>query len=77
MDTERAYVSELMALLEKYHDQLPDEVMGLEEKSIVFGNLPEMLSFQCEFLESLESCALKSPESIGRLFLDAAGFISM
>jgi len=51
--------------------------MGLEEKSIVFGNIPEMLAFQADFLQALEECAQTNPESIGRLFLDATPFINM
>uniref|UniRef100_A0A4W4G0L6 TIAM Rac1 associated GEF 1a n=1 Tax=Electrophorus electricus TaxID=8005 RepID=A0A4W4G0L6_ELEEL len=55
VDTERTYVKDLNCLIERYLTPLQKEhFLTQDELDVLFGNLPEMLEFQVEFLKTLE-----------------------
>ncbi|XP_022537150.2 rho guanine nucleotide exchange factor TIAM1 isoform X1 [Astyanax mexicanus] len=55
VDTERTYVKDLNCLIERYLTPLQKEhFLSQDELDVLFGNLPEMVEFQVEFLKTLE-----------------------
>ncbi|XP_018619656.2 T-lymphoma invasion and metastasis-inducing protein 1-like isoform X3 [Scleropages formosus] len=55
VETERTYVKDLNCLIEKYLTPLQQEsFLTQDELDVLFGNLPEMVEFQVEFLKTLE-----------------------
>ncbi|KAI4892120.1 hypothetical protein NFI96_017602 [Prochilodus magdalenae] len=55
VDTERTYVKDLNCLIERYLTPLQKEnFLSQDELDVLFGNLPEMVEFQLEFLKTLE-----------------------
>ncbi|XP_060751322.1 rho guanine nucleotide exchange factor TIAM1 isoform X2 [Tachysurus vachellii] len=55
VDTERTYVKDLHFLIERYLTPLQKEhFLSQDELDVLFGNLPEMVEFQVEFLKTLE-----------------------
>ncbi|XP_055464475.1 guanine nucleotide exchange factor DBS isoform X7 [Psammomys obesus] len=77
LDTERAYVEELLCVLEGYAAEMDNPLMahlistGLQnKKNILFGNMEEIYHFHNRiFLRELESC-IDCPELVGRCFLE-------
>ncbi|KAM5288583.1 guanine nucleotide exchange factor DBS isoform 2-T2 [Ctenodactylus gundi] len=77
LDTERAYVEELLCVLEGYAAEMENPLMahliwaGLHsKKSVLFGNMEEIYHFHHRiFLRELESC-IDCPELVGRCFLE-------
>ncbi|MCJ8739800.1 hypothetical protein PDJAM_G00051430 [Pangasius djambal] len=55
VETERTYVKDLNCLIGRYLTPLQKEsFLTQDELDVLFGNLPEMLEFQVEFLRTLE-----------------------
>uniref|UniRef100_A0A8C9VU32 TIAM Rac1 associated GEF 1 n=1 Tax=Scleropages formosus TaxID=113540 RepID=A0A8C9VU32_SCLFO len=55
VETERTYVKDLNCLMERYLTPLQKEsFLTQDELDVLFGNLPEMVEFQLEFLKTLE-----------------------
>ncbi|XP_065138219.1 rho guanine nucleotide exchange factor TIAM1 isoform X3 [Paramisgurnus dabryanus] len=55
VETERTYVKDLNCLIGRYLTPLQQEsFLTQDELDVLFGNLPEMLEFQLEFLKTLE-----------------------
>ncbi|KAJ8266663.1 hypothetical protein GJAV_G00133200 [Gymnothorax javanicus] len=55
VETERTYVKDLNVLIERYLTPLQEEsFLTQDELDVLFGNLPEMVEFQVEFLKTLE-----------------------
>uniref|UniRef100_A0A8C2BAP7 TIAM Rac1 associated GEF 1b n=1 Tax=Cyprinus carpio TaxID=7962 RepID=A0A8C2BAP7_CYPCA len=55
VETERTYVKDLNCLIGRYLTPLQKEsFLTQDELDVLFGNLPEMLEFQVEFLKTLE-----------------------
>uniref|UniRef100_A0A8C6T033 TIAM Rac1 associated GEF 1b n=1 Tax=Neogobius melanostomus TaxID=47308 RepID=A0A8C6T033_9GOBI len=55
VETERTYVKDLNCLISRYLTPLQKEsFLTQEELDVLFGNLPEMVEFQVEFLKTLE-----------------------
>lgn len=55
VDTERTYVKDLNCLMDRYLTPLQKEnFLPQDELDVLFGNLPEMVEFQVEFLKTLE-----------------------
>ncbi|XP_056139199.1 rho guanine nucleotide exchange factor TIAM1-like [Lampris incognitus] len=55
VETERTYVKDLNCLIGKYLTPLQKEsFLTQDELDVLFGNLPEMVEFQVEFLKTLE-----------------------
>ncbi|XP_037017320.2 rho guanine nucleotide exchange factor TIAM1 isoform X1 [Artibeus jamaicensis] len=55
LETERTYVKDLNCLVERYLRPLRKETfLTPDELDVLFGNLPEMVAFQVEFLRTLE-----------------------
>ncbi|KAG9351761.1 hypothetical protein JZ751_023012 [Albula glossodonta] len=55
VETERTYVKDLNCLIERYLTPLQKEsFLTQDELDVLFGNLPEMVDFQVEFLKTLE-----------------------
>uniref|UniRef100_A0A8C4IC85 TIAM Rac1 associated GEF 1b n=1 Tax=Dicentrarchus labrax TaxID=13489 RepID=A0A8C4IC85_DICLA len=55
VETERTYVKDLNCLIGRYLTPLQKETfLTQDELDILFGNLPEMVEFQVEFLKTLE-----------------------
>ncbi|XP_046716928.1 rho guanine nucleotide exchange factor TIAM1 isoform X1 [Silurus meridionalis] len=55
VDTERTYVKDLHFVIERYRTPLQKEhFLSQDELDVLFGNLPEMVEFQVEFLKTLE-----------------------
>ncbi|XP_037123667.1 T-lymphoma invasion and metastasis-inducing protein 1-like isoform X2 [Syngnathus acus] len=55
VETERAYVKDLNCLIGRYLNPLQKETfLTQDELDVLFGNLPEMVEFQVEFLKTLE-----------------------
>ncbi|XP_062869764.1 rho guanine nucleotide exchange factor TIAM1 [Trichomycterus rosablanca] len=55
VDTERTYVKDLSCLIDRYLTPLQKEhFLSQDELDVLFGNLPEMVEFQVEFLKTLE-----------------------
>ncbi|XP_034459426.1 T-lymphoma invasion and metastasis-inducing protein 1 isoform X2 [Hippoglossus hippoglossus] len=55
VETERAYVKDLNCLIGRYLTPLQKETfLTQDELDVLFGNLPEMVEFQVEFLKTLE-----------------------
>ncbi|XP_076876233.1 rho guanine nucleotide exchange factor TIAM1 isoform X2 [Brachyhypopomus gauderio] len=55
VETERTYVKDLNCLIERYLTPLQKEnFLTQDELDVLFGNLPEMVEFQVEFLKTLE-----------------------
>ncbi|XP_068601223.1 rho guanine nucleotide exchange factor TIAM1-like [Brachionichthys hirsutus] len=55
VETERAYVKDLNCLVGRYLTPLQKETfLTQDELDVLFGNLPEMVEFQVEFLKTLE-----------------------
>ncbi|XP_008581267.1 PREDICTED: guanine nucleotide exchange factor DBS isoform X3 [Galeopterus variegatus] len=77
LDTERAYVEELLCVLEGYAAEMENPLMahlistGLQhKKDILFGNMEEIYHFHNRiFLRELESY-IDCPELVGRCFLE-------
>uniref|UniRef100_A0A8C2UPS7 Guanine nucleotide exchange factor DBS n=1 Tax=Chinchilla lanigera TaxID=34839 RepID=A0A8C2UPS7_CHILA len=77
LDTERAYVEELLCVLEGYAAEMDNPLMahlistGLHsKKGVLFGNMEEIYHFHHRiFLRELESC-IDCPELVGRCFLE-------
>ncbi|XP_023570912.1 guanine nucleotide exchange factor DBS isoform X9 [Octodon degus] len=77
LDTERAYVEELLCVLEGYAAEMDNPLMahlistGLHsKKGVLFGNMEEIYHFHNRiFLRELESC-MDCPELVGRCFLE-------
>ncbi|XP_027632011.1 guanine nucleotide exchange factor DBS isoform X2 [Tupaia chinensis] len=77
LDTERAYVEELLCVLEGYAAEMENPLMahlipsGLHnKKGVLFGNMEEIYHFHHRvFLRELESY-LDCPELVGRCFLE-------
>uniref|UniRef100_A0A287CX59 MCF.2 cell line derived transforming sequence like n=1 Tax=Ictidomys tridecemlineatus TaxID=43179 RepID=A0A287CX59_ICTTR len=77
LDTERAYVEELLSVLEGYAAEMENPLMthlistGLHnKKDVLFGNMEEIYHFHNRvFLRELERCT-DCPELVGRCFLE-------
>ncbi|XP_004858586.1 guanine nucleotide exchange factor DBS isoform X8 [Heterocephalus glaber] len=77
LDTERAYVEELLCVLEGYAAEMDNPLMahlistGLHsKKGVLFGNMEEIYHFHNRvFLRELENC-IDCPELVGRCFLE-------
>ncbi|XP_077102418.1 guanine nucleotide exchange factor DBS isoform X13 [Siphateles boraxobius] len=77
LETERAYVEELLCVLEGYAAEMDNPAMGhlipntlLHKKDILFGNMPEIYQFHKKtFLRELETYT-DYPELVGRCFLE-------
>ncbi|XP_048193609.1 LOW QUALITY PROTEIN: guanine nucleotide exchange factor DBS-like [Perognathus longimembris pacificus] len=77
LDTERAYVEELLCVLEGYAAEMDNPLVahllspGLHhKKEVLFGNMEEIYHFHNRiFLRELESC-MDCPELVGRCFLE-------
>uniref|UniRef100_A0AAY4DDS8 TIAM Rac1 associated GEF 1 n=1 Tax=Denticeps clupeoides TaxID=299321 RepID=A0AAY4DDS8_9TELE len=55
VETERTYVKDLNILIDRYLTPLQKEsFLTQDELDVLFGNLPEMVEFQVEFLKTLE-----------------------
>ncbi|KAG7267253.1 hypothetical protein CRUP_014562, partial [Coryphaenoides rupestris] len=55
VETERTYVKDLNSLIGRYLTPLQKETfLTQDELDVLFGNLPEMVEFQVEFLKTLE-----------------------
>ncbi|XP_030633072.1 T-lymphoma invasion and metastasis-inducing protein 1-like [Chanos chanos] len=55
VETERTYVKDLNCLIGRYLTPLQKEsFLSQDELDVLFGNLPEMVEFQVEFLKTLE-----------------------
>uniref|UniRef100_A0A3Q2ZKT1 TIAM Rac1 associated GEF 1 n=1 Tax=Hippocampus comes TaxID=109280 RepID=A0A3Q2ZKT1_HIPCM len=55
VETERTYVKDLNCLIGRYLSPLQKEsFLTQDELDVLFGNLPEMVQFQVEFLKTLE-----------------------
>ncbi|XP_061916984.1 rho guanine nucleotide exchange factor TIAM1-like [Entelurus aequoreus] len=55
VETERTYVKDLNCLIGRYLSPLQKETfLTQDELDVLFGNLPEMVEFQVEFLKTLE-----------------------
>uniref|UniRef100_H2UNA5 TIAM Rac1 associated GEF 1 n=1 Tax=Takifugu rubripes TaxID=31033 RepID=H2UNA5_TAKRU len=55
VETERTYVKDLNCLIGRYLNPLQKETfLTQDELDVLFGNLPEMVEFQVEFLKTLE-----------------------
>ncbi|XP_013868185.1 T-lymphoma invasion and metastasis-inducing protein 1 [Austrofundulus limnaeus] len=55
VETERTYVKDLNFLIGRYLTPLQKETfLSQDELDVLFGNLPEMVEFQVEFLKTLE-----------------------
>ncbi|XP_044059387.1 rho guanine nucleotide exchange factor TIAM1-like isoform X1 [Siniperca chuatsi] len=55
VETERTYVKDLNCLIGRYLTPLQKETfLTQDELDVLFGNLPEMVEFQVEFLKTLE-----------------------
>ncbi|XDV15537.1 hypothetical protein PO909_015599 [Leuciscus waleckii] len=77
LETERAYVEELLCVLEGYAAEMDNPAMAhlipntlLHKKDILFGNMPEIYQFHKKtFLRELETYTVY-PELVGRCFLE-------
>nr|XP_055060626.1 guanine nucleotide exchange factor DBS isoform X9 [Misgurnus anguillicaudatus] len=77
LETERAYVEELLCVLEGYAAEMDNPSMAplipntlLNKKDILFGNMPEIYQFHKKtFLRELEAYT-DYPELVGRCFLE-------
>uniref|UniRef100_A0A8C1UZV8 Mcf.2 cell line derived transforming sequence-like a n=1 Tax=Cyprinus carpio TaxID=7962 RepID=A0A8C1UZV8_CYPCA len=77
LETERAYVEELLCVLEGYGAEMDNPAMAhlipntlLHKKDILFGNMPEIYQFHKKtFLRELETYT-DYPELVGRCFLE-------
>ncbi|XP_048052401.1 guanine nucleotide exchange factor DBS isoform X4 [Megalobrama amblycephala] len=77
LETERAYVEELLCVLEGYAAEMDNPAMShlipntlLHKKDILFGNMPEIYQFHKKtFLRELETYT-DYPELVGRCFLE-------
>nr|XP_051697667.1 guanine nucleotide exchange factor DBS isoform X3 [Oryctolagus cuniculus] len=77
LDTERAYVEELLCVLEGYAAEMENPLMAhllspglLSKKGVLFGNMEEIYHFHNRiFLRELESYT-DCPELVGRCFLE-------
>ncbi|XP_057715746.1 guanine nucleotide exchange factor DBS isoform X4 [Corythoichthys intestinalis] len=77
LETERAYVEELLCVLEGYAAEMDNPSMAhlipstlLCKKDILFGNMPEIYQFHKRtFLKELEAYT-NCPELVGRCFLE-------
>ncbi|XP_061572132.1 guanine nucleotide exchange factor DBS isoform X2 [Cololabis saira] len=77
LDTERAYVEELLCVLEGYAAEMDNPAMAhlipstlQSKKDILFGNMPEIYQFHKRmFLKDLEAYT-DCPELVGRCFLE-------
>ncbi|XP_067896258.1 guanine nucleotide exchange factor DBS isoform X4 [Heterodontus francisci] len=77
IETERAYVEELLCVLEGYAAEMENPLMIpfipvvlQKKKDVLFGNMPEIYDFHSRiFLRDLENY-LDCPELVGRCFLE-------
>uniref|UniRef100_A0A7N5ZQB9 Mcf.2 cell line derived transforming sequence-like a n=1 Tax=Anabas testudineus TaxID=64144 RepID=A0A7N5ZQB9_ANATE len=77
LETERAYVEELLCVLEGYAAEMDNPAMAhlipstlLNKKDVLFGNMPEIYQFHKRtFLKELEAYT-DCPELVGRCFLE-------
>ncbi|KAM3584893.1 uncharacterized protein V6R79_001935 [Siganus canaliculatus] len=77
LETERAYVEELLCVLEGYAAEMDNPAMAhlipntlLSKKDVLFGNMPEIYQFHKRtFLKELEAYT-DCPELVGRCFLE-------
>ncbi|XP_059410543.1 guanine nucleotide exchange factor DBS isoform X8 [Carassius carassius] len=77
LETERAYVEELLCVLEGYGAEMDNPAMAhlipntlLHKKDVLFGNMPEIYQFHKKtFLRELEAYT-DYPELVGRCFLE-------
>uniref|UniRef100_UPI003AAA6A0D guanine nucleotide exchange factor DBS n=1 Tax=Centroberyx gerrardi TaxID=166262 RepID=UPI003AAA6A0D len=77
LETERAYVEELLCVLEGYAAEMDNPAMAhlipstlLSKKEVLFGNMPEIYQFHKRtFLKELEAYT-DCPELVGRCFLE-------
>uniref|UniRef100_A0A667WS16 MCF.2 cell line derived transforming sequence like n=1 Tax=Myripristis murdjan TaxID=586833 RepID=A0A667WS16_9TELE len=77
LETERAYVEELLCVLEGYAAEMDNPAMAhlipstlLAKKDVLFGNMPEIYQFHKRtFLKELEAYT-DCPELVGRCFLE-------
>jgi len=59
IETERAYVKDLNCLIDRYLEPLKEETfLSSEEVIHLFGNIQEIVHFQHQFLENLESATV-------------------
>ncbi|XP_058643301.1 guanine nucleotide exchange factor DBS isoform X4 [Onychostoma macrolepis] len=80
LETERAYVEELMCVLQGYAAEMDNPSMALlipaalqNKKDVLFGNMQEIYNFHKRiFLKELETYT-DCPELVGRCFLDWMG----
>ncbi|CAL8308769.1 unnamed protein product [Merluccius merluccius] len=77
LETERAYVEELLCVLEGYAAEMDNPSMAhlmpsslLHKKEVLFGNMPQIYHFHKQtFLKELEAYT-DCPELVGRCFLE-------
>ncbi|XP_076466563.1 protein still life, isoform SIF type 1-like isoform X2 [Babylonia areolata] len=63
VETERAYVKDLLCLLTRYLEPLKEETFLTSDKvSELFGNITEIVQFQQQFLHSLEQAIELEPD---------------
>ncbi|XP_055764893.1 guanine nucleotide exchange factor DBS-like isoform X9 [Salvelinus fontinalis] len=80
LETERAYVEELLCVLQGYAAEMDNPAMAhllpsalLNRKDVLFGNMPEIYQFHKRtFLRELETYT-DIPELVGRCFLERMG----
>ncbi|XP_070969233.1 guanine nucleotide exchange factor DBS isoform X11 [Oncorhynchus clarkii lewisi] len=80
LETERAYVEELLCVLQGYAAEMDNPAMAhllpsalLNRKDVLFGNMPEIYQFHKRtFLRELETYT-DVPELVGRCFLERMG----
>uniref|UniRef100_A0A3Q0T1L7 MCF.2 cell line derived transforming sequence like n=1 Tax=Amphilophus citrinellus TaxID=61819 RepID=A0A3Q0T1L7_AMPCI len=76
LETERAYVEELLCVLQGYASEMDNPAMShlipaplQNKKEVLFGNMPEIYHFHKTFLRELEQYT-DCPELVGRCFLE-------
>ncbi|KAJ8003825.1 hypothetical protein DPEC_G00152420 [Dallia pectoralis] len=80
LETERAYVEELLCVLQGYAAEMDNPAMAhlipsplLNKKDVLFGNMPEIYQFHKRtFLRELETYT-EVPELVGHCFLERMG----
>ncbi|XP_034145619.1 guanine nucleotide exchange factor DBS isoform X4 [Esox lucius] len=80
LETERAYVEELLCVLQGYAAEMDNPAMAhlipgplLNKKDVLFGNMPEIYQFHKRtFLRELETY-MEVPELVGQCFLERMG----
>ncbi|XP_069810592.1 pleckstrin homology domain-containing family G member 1 isoform X2 [Dendropsophus ebraccatus] len=71
LQTERTYVQDLKSIVEDYLNCISDQTrlsLGAEERSALFGNIPDIYNFNSELLQDLENCD-NDPVAIAECFV--------